>query len=270
MKQLELKSPDNERNSIFVDPQVADLTSPFNGNLSCKQGVEFPIHQNIIDLLNNREPKATLAQMSNHWKLTASVYEDLWRVNALSMLSGEKFPIKKEQELLIDWLDPEPNHTYLDAGCSTALYTRAIGKKEPETQLIALDFSKEMLSEARKKCIHDGVNCFLLRADAGELPFFSDSMNGIVCGGSLNEFYDPAKVLYEFKRTLKADGVVFMMHLLTADSWYGKLLQEPMKAGGLHFWNKKESNDLFERTGFAVEKQEVHGIVCFSKLRPRD
>jgi ubiquinone/menaquinone biosynthesis C-methylase UbiE len=270
MKQLELKSPDNERNSIFVDAQVANLSSAFNGNLSCKEGVEFPIDKNIINLLTNREPKSTLAQMSNHWKLTASVYEDVWRVNALSMLSGEKFPIQKEQELLIDWIDPESGHTYLDAGCSTALYTRAIGKKIDDAQLIALDFSKEMLSEARKKCLEDDVDCFLLRADASELPFFSSSLDGIVCGGSLNEFYDPAKVLYEFKRVLKSGGSVFMMHLLSADTWYGKLLQEPMKAGGLHFWNKKESNELFERTGFAVEKQEVHGIVCFSKLRPMD
>lgn len=268
MKTFSIRSPKFDRESIEIPSAINQLQKPFNGTVCSKSGDEYPIEQNILDLIGTTSPDSTLAQMTNHWKITASMYEDLWRVKALSLMTGEEFPIEEEQRLLNDWIGIKKDGFYLDAGCSTALYARALLKKDPNLNVIALDFSKEMLTEARKRCIKDGVSPFLFRADASVLPFFSETFDGVVCGGTLNEFFDPQKVLYEFKRVVKKDGTVFMMHLLKADSWYGRLLQEPIKLGGIKFWNQAESNELFEKAGFVVAKQIVRGIVCFSRLLP--
>ncbi len=75
------------------------------------------------------------------------------------------------------------------------------------------------------------------------------------------------KVLYESRRVIKKGGYFFIMHLLTADTWYGRILQEPTKLGGAQYWTLNESNALFAQAGFVVEKQEKKGIVCFTLLR---
>ena len=268
MSSISIRSPKHDRESIEIPLSLKQLQKPMNGTVCSKSGDEYSIQNNILDLLGDIPRDETLAQMSNHWKLTASMYEDLWRVKALSLMTGEDFPIVEEQRLLVDWTNIITNGLYLDAGCSTALYSRGLLKHQSNLNVVALDFSTEMLIEARKRSIFDSVEPYLIRADASNLPFFSESFDGVVCGGTLNEFFDPVKVLYEFKRTLKKDGTLFMMHLLKADSWYGKLLQEPIKLGGIKFWTLDESNELFERAGFIVGKQVVRGIVAFTKLIP--
>lgn len=268
IKKMQFRSPKYEQASIAIPSEAADVSKAFNGTVCSNKGDEYVINNNIIDFLGDEAPAMSWAQSSNHWKLTASIYEDIWRKRSLSILTGEEFPIKKEQKLLIEWLNPQPNKRYLDVGCSTALYGREVKKSQPECDLVALDFSTQMLQEARLKAEADQVDLFLLRADARHMPFFGATFDGLMMGGTLNELTDPLKVLYESRRVLKKDGVFFIMHLVKADAWYARLLQDSVEFSGLKFWTIDESNQLFERAGFRVADQFTKGIVCFSKLLP--
>ncbi|MFP8489804.1 class I SAM-dependent methyltransferase [Gracilimonas sp. Q87] len=265
---LELRSPIDERAGISVPDEVEKLSTPFNGTLGSKEGDEYQVKNNIIDLLGKEPEFTSIAQSTNHWKLTAAMYEDIWRKRSLSLLSGEDFPIEKEHELLIDWTEPKEGGWYLDLGCSTALYGRALKAAQKKSHIVALDFSSQMLEEARLKAEADETDMYFLRADGRELPFFSNTFDGIVMGGTLNELTEPLKVLYEAKRVLKKEGIFFIMHLIRSDVWYGRLLQESAALGGIKFWSVNESNKLFDQAGFKVEEQLVKGIVCFTKLRP--
>jgi ubiquinone/menaquinone biosynthesis C-methylase UbiE len=265
---LELRSPVDERAGIHVPDEAARLSKPFNGTVGSKEGDEYQVKNNIVDLLGKEPEFTSIAQSTNHWKITAAIYEDIWRKRSLSLLSGEEFPIEKEHELLIDWTAPQKNGWYLDLGCSTALYGRALKAAQKEANIVALDFSSQMLEEARLKAEADETDMYFLRADGRELPFFSKTFDGIVMGGTLNELTEELKVLYEAKRVIKEDGVFFMMHLIKSDAWYGRLLQESAAIGGINFWTVNESNTLFNQAGFEVEEQLVKGIVCFTKLSP--
>ena len=265
---LEIRSPKYERAAITVPTEVAELQKSFNGTICSNKGDEYSIQNNIIDLLADGAMDMSWAQSSNHWKVTAALYEDIWRKRSLSILTGEEFPIDKEQELLIDWLNPQPDNRYLDIGCSTALYGRLIKKEEPDCEVVSLDFSRQMLQEARLKAEAEQADQYLLRADARYLPFFGATFDGLTMGGTLNELTDPTKVLYEARRVIKKDGTFFMMHLVKADAWYVRLLQESAEFGGITFWTVDESNELFEQTGFRVADQFSKGIVCFTKLLP--
>ncbi|MDR9414765.1 MAG: class I SAM-dependent methyltransferase [Gracilimonas sp.] len=265
---LELRSPVDERAGIHVPDEAARLSKPFNGTVGSKEGDEYQVKNNIVDLLGKEPEFTSIAQSTNHWKITAAIYEDIWRKRSLSLLSGEEFPIEKEHELLIDWTAPQKNGWYLDLGCSTALYGRALKAAQKEANIVALDFSSQMLEEARLKAEADETDMYFLRADGCELPFFSKTFDGIVMGGTLNELTEELKVLYEAKRVIKEDGVFFMMHLIKSDAWYGRLLQESAAIGGINFWTVNESNKLFRQAGFEVEEQLVKGIVCFTKLKP--
>lgn len=265
---LELKSPVNERSAIHLPDEVSRLSIPFNGSFVSQDGDEYKVKNNIIDLLENSPVSTTFAEFSNHWKLTAAIYEDIWRKRSLSLLSGEDFPIQKEHELLIEWTEPKAGGLYLDVGASTALYGRALKAAQAKATVVALDFSKQMLEEARLKGEADQTDLFLIRADARALPFFSNTFDGIVMGGTLNELTEELKVLYEARRVLKVDGVFFLMHLIKSDVWYGRLLQESVSLGGIKFWSVDESNKLFKQAGFKIAEQLVRGIVCFTKLTP--
>lgn len=265
---LELRSPVDERAGIHVPDEAARLSKPFNGTVGSNKGDEYQVKNNIIDLLGKEPEFTSIAQSTNHWKITAAIYEDIWRKRSLSLLSGEEFPIEKEHELLIEWTAPKENGWYLDLGCSTALYGRALKAAQKKANIVALDFSSQMLEEARLKAEADETDMYFVRADGRELPFFSKTFDGVVMGGTLNELTEELKVLYEAKRVLKDDGVLFMMHLIKSDAWYGRLLQESASIGGINFWTVDESNKLFNQAGFAVEDQLVKGIVCFTKLKP--
>lgn len=262
-----LRSPQHDRAAIQVPNEVFEPHKSVNGSVCSKFGDEYPVQDSIVDMLGNVPEGITMAQRSNHWSLTATVYEDTWRVNSLGVLTGENFPIEEEQRLLVQWVKPKAGELLLDVGCSTALYARALAKAEPGAHVVALDFAQPMLEEARRRLKAEGLRTGLVRADAGDMPFFAGTFDAIVIGGSLNEFADPRKVLYECRRVLKPGGRLFNMHLLTAGSWYGRMLQQSAGLGGLQFWTRAESNQLFEQCGFRVEEQVVRGIVCFSLLK---
>ncbi len=267
MNDLQVRSPKHDRESIEIPVRASQLATPFNGTIASPMGDEYPVTNNIINLLTDQQ-SYTLAQSTNHWKLTAAVYEDLWRKRSLSMLTGEEFPIAQEQELLAEWMRPLPGKAYLDVGCSTALYARTLKKQEPKSCQVALDFSEVMLEKARFKAEAEGLDLFLICADARNMPFFAGTFDGLSMGGTLNELSDEMKVLYECRRVLKKDGVFFMMHLIQSGSWYGRLMQTSAEWSGLQFWTVEESNDLFRKAGFTVADQFTKGIVCFTKLHP--
>jgi len=262
---LQIRSPLYDKERINVPDELSVLSRPVNGTVCSAAGDEYPIKNNIVDLIT-KEKKRSLAQSTNDWTLTASLYEDLWRVRSLSLLTGESFPIESEKDLLIQWLNPQPDKVYLDIGCSTALYARLLKKSEPESVQVAIDFSKAMLKEARLKSEADETDIYLLRADAREMPFFSKTFDGLSMGGTLNELSDPERVLMECRRVIKDEATFFMMHLVTAESWYGRVIQSSAEWGGINFWSVEESNEMFKKAGFTIEKQEVKGIVCFTSL----
>lgn len=263
---MKLRSPVNDQAVITLPEQVSDLQKPFTGTVCSSMGDEYRIENNIVDLIT-KQKDFTLAQSTNHWTITASLYEDLWRKRSLSLLTGEPFPIEKEKEMLIDWVNPKPDGVYLDVGCSTALYARALKKASPESKVVAIDFSKQMLTEAKLKAEADQTDLYLIKADAREMPFYGRTFDGVLMGGTLNELSDELKVLFECRRVLKEGGVMFMMHLIKSEYWYARLMQDSAEWGGLQFWTVEESNKIFERADFKVEDQFTKGIVCFTKLR---
>ena len=265
---ITLRSPLNEDSQIVVPTAVKHLKTSFNGSIGSNKGDEYTIKDNIIDLIGPGPKKVTLAQQTNFWSITSNLYEDYWRKNALSMMSGEEFPLEKEMELLNSWVYVEENDVVIDLGCSTGLYARSLQKANPKAEIIALDFSRPMLEKARELAIKEDVNLYLLQADAAYLPFSAGKVDAIVCGGTLNEFSDPIKVLYETRRVIKKNGTVFFMFLLASEHWMGKLAQKAMELSGLSFWTKEEAQALFKRAGFLVQEFTNHEIVAFAKLRP--
>ncbi|MER3481791.1 MAG: class I SAM-dependent methyltransferase [Meiothermus sp.] len=187
----------------------------------------------------------TLAARSNLLAPTAWGYE-LWRSRALSQLSGRRFTLEEELAQMTEAVQPVPGSIFLDLGTSTGLYARAL-LSAGAAKVYGLDLSPAMLKEAvRRSREFPGFTPLLARAEAIPLP--ADSLDGVVVGGSWNEFRDLEVIVKEMQRVLKPGGRLWMMFTHRSKSSLQRLLERT----GLHFPTTEEVVSLLKRYDFRV------------------
>ncbi len=228
----------------------------------------FPVKEGIV-LASKEKPRVPLAQSSNFWPLTARLYEPLWRNRSLSILTQGNFTVKRELDLMLEWLNPQAHERILDAACSAGLYARALLKHDPSLNLSAVDFSLPFLKQAQSYAKRDDIKLELIQADVTDLPFENESFDALVCGGSLNEFLDVPKTLSEFSRVLKSGGRMWQMYLRRADGLMGKSIQGLLRLSGIRFIDTRELEHVAHSVNLKLIKAQHRGIVVmalFQKL----
>lgn len=279
--------------SLSDGAQISELNgveTVTKGAVKCVRcGSSYPIEDGIVNFLNRNVKGISPAQRSNHTKLVAWGYERFWRPKALSLLGGRPWPPEEELATIIRMLEqPEPgkvvthNETafYLDQGCSTCFYGRAITRAIKANQLpastsstpahvVALDNSWPMLQESRGFIEREGLTGLisLVRADTEKLPFIDGAFSGIANGGSLNEFRHTAKALEETKRTLAENGRIAYMVQMQARDGFGKAINTFLALGsGLHFFELGQLNRFYRQAGFKLIEQQGSGLITISQL----
>lgn len=232
----------------------------------------FPIRQGILDFLPRGVGRLSLAQRSNLLEPAARGYEWPWRAASLSLFSRTHLPFQREQAILFEMLGSLDGRLWLDLAASTGLYGRWLAPRLAVQggEVISLDLAWPMLRRARQTSQREGHrNLSFVCARGERLPFATGSLDGVVCGGSLNEFGPRGApvVLAEVARALRPNGLALFMHLLEAPSGVGALAQRATRLGGIAFWGRGAATDLFEQAGLHVEGIETVGIVAFSRLR---
>jgi SAM-dependent methyltransferase len=228
-------------------------------------GKTYPIKNGYLDLLGRRSGADNIANLTNFLPGAGPLYEPLWRVHALSLLTGEDFPNERELEIVFDLVGAGRDGLYLDLGCSAGLYTRGLEAKLGDTgSVIGIDISPSMLREAARQAKHNRISPSFARADAANLPFASGVFTGAVCGGSLNEFGNPARTLRERRRVLAPNGRVAIMGILKAKTSRGRRLQRFLSTGGVRFFEPKEVKSLLDHAGFEPDPLEIYGAVFFA------
>lgn len=214
-------------------------------------------------------PQLPLAQRSNFWRLTAWLYEPLWRRRSVSLLTRGEFSVTRELALMLQWLRPQPNQLILDAGTSSGLYSRTLLKYQPSLIVHAIDLSLPFLRRAARYAEKDGLNYILLQADACALPYRDGIFDAVVCGGSLNEFLDPQQALNEFGRVLKPGGRMWQMYIRSAGSRSGRLSQALFRLSGLRFFTPPELTYMAEEAQLTMVKAQYHGPVALALFEKR-
>ena len=268
---LALRCPLCQRGTLGVNPR-GDARDPLprNGEAICAACyARFTIRDHILNLAIGDAGRAlTVAGMSNYLPPLPFGYEHLWRPRALSLLSGEKFPVARELEWLNSTLAPKPAELIVDLGSSTDLYARGIGQTAPHAHLVAIDIAPGMLRYGRVCAQPDQVhNIAHVRANVERLPFHDASVDALVCGGSLNEFRSMRVALDEAARVCKPGGRLVAMSLLAATRPPGKIAQAQAKLSGITFPSHDEFNATLAATGWRCVEQNVIGIVAFTLVK---
>lgn len=225
----------------------------------------------ILDGIWDTEPPQPLtpAQLTNYLPLAARLYEPAWRWQALSLLSGRRFPLREELALLRGLLQPRAGQLYVDVACSAGLYACALA--QPGAIVVGIDHSWAMLKEARRSTLARGLRISYIRASAQALPLASGAAAGVAMGGSLNEIGDHMGALNEVRRSLQPDGRFFCMNLVAAQSRWGRLLQRALGSSGIDFPSYEIFNDWLEQASLrrlAQWRWRVVVITLLAQVQP--
>ncbi|HEU4742016.1 MAG TPA: class I SAM-dependent methyltransferase [Meiothermus sp.] len=197
--------------------------------------------------------RLTLAAASNLLPPVAWGYE-LWRTQALTLLSGRRFPLEEEFARLVAALEPVRGRVFADLGTATGLYARAL-LRAGAARVYAVDLSPAMLRVAASRARGlPGFEPVLARAE--HLPLPAASCDGVAVGGSWNEFSQPERVAAEMARILKPGGRFWVM--LSHAS--GSPLQRLFAYGGLRFPSREKVQNILERVGLVGKSWREGGV----------
>jgi SAM-dependent methyltransferase len=231
---------------------------------------EYEIKNGYLDLLKSHVGADSVANLTNFLPGAGRGYEPLWRVRSLSLLSGERFPNERELGIIRSIVRPVHGGRYLDLGCSAGLYTRTLARDLDSGDSVGIDISPSMLREADRRASMSETRPSFVRANAANLPFFESSFAGAVCGGSLNEFGNPARVLRETHRILEPGGRLAIMGILSASTRHGRRLQRFLSTGGIRFFDPDELQSLLDHAGFEPDPLQTYGAVFFAGATRRE
>ncbi|HPK38146.1 MAG TPA: class I SAM-dependent methyltransferase [Kiritimatiellia bacterium] len=143
------------------------------------------------------------------------------------------------------------SETVLDVGCGTGNLTLSLlNRLGSGGRVIALDISQAMLDRAQQKIRDPRVTW--IRASAGLIPVADASCDRIICFSVWPHFGDPAAVVREFRRVLRADGSVHILHLISREEVNRIHGQGDPSIRDDQLKPVQETAGLFERDGFTL------------------
>jgi ubiquinone/menaquinone biosynthesis C-methylase UbiE len=131
----------------------------------------------------------------------------------------DKEPTQEKRECLnniIKELGIKPGYCVLDIGSGTGvLLPFLIAELGEEGKIVALDFSAEMLGQAKAKTFQSIVD--FAQADVIALPLADNSADLAMCNSVFPHFNDKAKALMEIARVLRNNGRLAICHTMSRE-----------------------------------------------------
>jgi ubiquinone/menaquinone biosynthesis C-methylase UbiE len=115
---------------------------------------------------------------------------------------------------IVKELDIKPGYYVLDIGSGTGiLLPFLIAELGNEGKIIALDFSAEMLCQAKAKNFEPIVD--FAQADVFAIPLADNSVDLAMCNSAFPHFDDKARALEEITRVLRNNGRLVICHTMS-------------------------------------------------------
>ncbi|NUR29281.1 MAG: methyltransferase domain-containing protein [Catenulispora sp.] len=180
--------------------------------------------------------------------------------------------------------NPAPTRL-LDLGCGTGRLLRAAAMRFPHTELLGIDISAGMLSQAAgaqdghhrpahtqpldhlSAAAQDGHvpihprrpagvprRPAYLRADAANLPITDAAIDVTICTATSHHWPDPEPPLAQLRRVTAADGLLILAHLPGIASWdvHPATMRRPCRAG------TSPLTTLLAEAGFRITKAALY------------
>ncbi len=118
-------------------------------------------------------------------------------------------------EIIASRMMLNPGMTVLEIGPGKGSYTKAVAEKIlPNGKVFAIDIQEEVINYVKKRIEKEKISNIIPSVDnAYDLSFSDESIDRIFSIACLPEIPDKIKVLKEFRRVLKPDGIISLCEL---------------------------------------------------------
>lgn len=119
-------------------------------------------------------------------------------------------------DVLAERMHLRPGMIVVEIGPGKGNYTKAVAERVmPDGKVYAIDIQESVIERLKKKIEKEGITNIIPKIDdAYNLSFDNESVDRVLAIAALPEIPEPVKVLREFHRVLKPDGLVCLSELL--------------------------------------------------------
>ena len=142
------------------------------------------------------------------------------------------------------------NDVVLECACGTGAISKYIAPKC--RQLIATDFSEQMLRQTSKKC-RDYNNVEIKQADMTRLEFCDNTYDKVVAGNVIHLLEKPYAGVQELERVCKSGGKIIIPTYINAAGGVNKLAVRLLEFAGANFKRQFDIHSykkFFEDAGY--------------------
>lgn len=168
------------------------------------------------------------------------------------------FTYRPIHDAVLEELDGLEPSKVVDLGCGTGQLTQRLVRRFPDADIVGVDVSDGMLTEAARRLRDIGGGAQpLMRADALQLPFAASEVDLVVCIESFHWYPDQAAALAELARVLKPGGRLLIASIATVTGAGDRLLRTATSAAGrtIRALPPHRMRQLLARSGFEVISQ---------------
>jgi len=128
-----------------------------------------------------------------------------------SMKNSRYKPFAEEIYNFVQKLIKNETPVILDIGCGPGYLLLEIAKLIPDSRLIGVDFSEDMLKIASEKAKEKGLNSIIFKQGPAEkIPITNAYIDAVVCLNSLHDFNSVEDTLSEIYRITKENGIFIL------------------------------------------------------------
>jgi len=167
---------------------------------------------------------------------------------------------KKDYPDILAEIEKEPFTDLLDAGCGTAPMLSLLTERFPDAHFTGIDLTPKMVEVAKAKNL---PNTTLVCGDCENLPFEEDAFDVIICSQSFHHYPNPEAFLKSVRRCLRRNGRLILRDMTMGEGlihWFVNTIELPvlnfLGYGDVHCYNRKELQELCDRTGLVLERFE--------------
>lgn len=142
---------------------------------------------------------------------------------------------------MMEYVDLPPHAHILDIGCGTGRLLHRLLAKYPQITGTGIDFSAEMLRQARQKR-GDRLQLIFVLGGADELRFADEQFDAVFCTFSFMHYSDPQRVLAEVSRVLRPGGQFYLLDPLIAPT--ERIRRLPLSPKGIQFYSASDREQL--------------------------
>ncbi|MFB0561274.1 MAG: class I SAM-dependent methyltransferase [Candidatus Lokiarchaeia archaeon] len=148
--------------------------------------------------------------------------------------------------VLAERMQLNPGMIVVEIGPGKGNYTKAVAEKLlPDGKVYAIDIQESVIERLKRKIEKEGITNIVPKIDdAYNLSFADESVDRVLAIAVLPEIPEPVKVLREFHRILKPDGLVCLCELLP-DPDYPRRSTEKRWAAEAGFELRQEFGNFF-------------------------